>query len=223
MKKTATYAELTCRNRFVRKHLTKLESAMIGLPPTFRKVSSLRTDRSPLDGKLALARLREVFAENPVPVEETRLSPALRGQQHEESVALKHMCSWQADIQVHAAPCRTAHRSCRKHLLRRPRRPVRPADLLLHSVECRFGRLRPARFPRLPAARQHLGPVRSGCRHDGILGGYRSANGMVDQDGADLPAKHIELDARASGYQQGGCRRHADAQTFALYNPNTYT
>lgn len=79
---------LTSRNRFVRKHLVKLENAMVQLPQTFRKPNSSRPDKLPMDGRLALTRLKEVLEHNPVPVEETRLSPAARGQQHEEYVRL---------------------------------------------------------------------------------------------------------------------------------------
>lgn len=75
---------LISRNRFIRKHLLKLENAMAQLPQTFRKPNSSRPEKLPLDGILALSRLREVLEQNPIPVEEAKLTPAARGQQHEE-------------------------------------------------------------------------------------------------------------------------------------------
>ena len=57
---------------------------MVQLPQSFRKPSPSRPDKLPLDGRLALDRLREVLEHNPVPVEETKLPPAVRGQHHED-------------------------------------------------------------------------------------------------------------------------------------------
>jgi neurofibromin 1 len=70
-------------NRFVRKHLNKLETALSALPNSYRQPGSDRPERTPLDGRAALTRLRVVLEQTGVPVE-SRLSAEAQSLQYEE-------------------------------------------------------------------------------------------------------------------------------------------
>lgn len=72
------------RNRFIRKHLVKLETTLSALPNSYRQPGSLRPERSPLDGRAALTRLKAVLEQTGVPAVEGRLAADARVQQYDE-------------------------------------------------------------------------------------------------------------------------------------------
>lgn len=71
-------------HRFVFKHVGRLETSLEAMPPTFRarSSSSTRSLRLDLDGKAALAMLRNIMEESGPPVEITRIAQTARAQIH---------------------------------------------------------------------------------------------------------------------------------------------
>lgn len=56
------------RNRFIRKHQPRLEAALAQLPNSYRQPGSTRPERTPLDGRAALSKLKAVEPSKPVPL-----------------------------------------------------------------------------------------------------------------------------------------------------------
>jgi len=72
--------------RFVFKHIGRLETALEALPPTFRTraASSTRSLRLDLDGKGALSMLRQIMEETGPPADTVRLSSSARSQVYDD-------------------------------------------------------------------------------------------------------------------------------------------
>jgi neurofibromin 1 len=72
--------------RFVFKHIGRLETALDAMPPTFRarSQSSTRSLRLDLDGKAALTMLRQIMEDTGTPADTVRLSSSARSQVYDD-------------------------------------------------------------------------------------------------------------------------------------------